>query len=80
MKSGALFAGYGGLDLAVEEVFGATPAWVSEIEPGPSKILAARFPGVPTSPRSTGQPSSPSTSSPAARPARTCPTPGNAKA
>jgi DNA (cytosine-5)-methyltransferase 1 len=47
MKSGALFAGYGGLDLAVEEVFGATPAWVSEIEPGPSKILAARFPGVP---------------------------------
>jgi DNA (cytosine-5)-methyltransferase 1 len=47
MKSGALFAGYGGLDLAVEEVFGATPAWVSEIEPGPSKILATRFPDVP---------------------------------
>jgi DNA (cytosine-5)-methyltransferase 1 len=47
LKAGALFAGYGGLDLAVEEVFGATPAWVSEIEPGPSQILATRFPGVP---------------------------------
>jgi DNA (cytosine-5)-methyltransferase 1 len=47
MKSGALFAGYGGLDLAVEEVFGATPAWVSEIEPAPSQILATRFPSVP---------------------------------
>jgi DNA (cytosine-5)-methyltransferase 1 len=47
MKSGALFAGYGGLDLAVEEVFGATPAWVSEIEPGPSQILARRFGNIP---------------------------------
>lgn len=47
LKAGALFAGYGGLDLAVEEVFGAHPAWVSEIETAPSRLLAARFPGVP---------------------------------
>lgn len=47
MKIGALFAGYGGLDLAVEEVFGATTAWVSEFDKGPSKILAHRFPHAP---------------------------------
>ncbi|WP_200960518.1 DNA cytosine methyltransferase [Oerskovia sp. Root22] len=42
-----MFAGYGGLDLAVEEAFGATTAWVSEVDKGPSKILAARFPHAP---------------------------------
>jgi DNA (cytosine-5)-methyltransferase 1 len=47
LTSGALFAGYGGLDLAVEEVFGARPAWVSEFDPAPSRILAQRFPDVP---------------------------------
>lgn len=44
---GSLFAGYGGLDLAVHEVLGASPVWVSEIDPGPSRILAQRYPGVP---------------------------------
>ncbi len=44
---GALFAGYEGIGLAVEEVFGALPAWFSEFEKAPSKILAAHYPDVP---------------------------------
>jgi site-specific DNA-cytosine methylase len=55
LTSGALFAGYGGLDLAVEEVFGATTAWVSEIDAAPSKILAARFPDAPDASEPTGK-------------------------
>jgi len=47
MKLGSLFSGFGGLDLAVEAVFGARTVWVSDIEPGPCKVLAHRFPGVP---------------------------------
>jgi DNA (cytosine-5)-methyltransferase 1 len=47
MKLGELFAGYGGLGLAVEEVFGAELAWVSEWESAPSKILAHHWPNVP---------------------------------
>lgn len=47
LKLGELFAGYGGLGLAVEEVFGAELAWVSEWEPAPSKILAHHWPDVP---------------------------------
>lgn len=47
MKHGSLFSGYGGLDLAVDEVFGSGTIWHSEIEPGPSKVLAHRFPGTP---------------------------------
>lgn len=44
---GALFAGTGGLDLAVEAVLGAQLAWVSEVGKAPSKILATRYPDVP---------------------------------
>jgi DNA (cytosine-5)-methyltransferase 1 len=47
MKIGELFAGYGGLGLAVEEVFGAELAWVSEYDRGPSKILAHHWPDIP---------------------------------
>ena len=47
LRLGELFAGYGGLGLAVEEVFGAELAWVSEWEPAPSKILAHHWPHVP---------------------------------
>lgn len=47
MRSGGLFAGYGGLDMAVAEVFGAEPAWFSEIDEAPSKILAHHWPEVP---------------------------------
>lgn len=47
MRLGELFAGYGGLGLAIEEVFGAEIAWVSEYDAGPSKILAHHWPQVP---------------------------------
>lgn len=44
---GSLFSGYGGLDLAVEAVTGATCKWHSEVDPHASKILAAHWPNVP---------------------------------
>ena len=57
---GSLCSGYGGLDLAVEQVFGARTVWHCQYEPpakgkkpkplaeqAPSKILAAHWPGVP---------------------------------
>lgn len=45
---GALFAGYGGLDLAVQEVWPeAQVSWVSEVDEAPSRILAKRFPDAP---------------------------------
>lgn len=47
MKLGSMFSGYGGLDLAVHEVFDADTAWVAEFDAAPSRILAERFPGVP---------------------------------
>ena len=48
MRIGSLFAGYGGLDMAVEQVFpDATPAWFCEWDEAPSKILAHHWPGVP---------------------------------
>ena len=47
MREGSLFSGYNGLGMAVSEVFGSEPAWFSEIEPGPSKILEHHWPDVP---------------------------------
>ena len=48
LRIGSLFSGYGGLDLALREVFpDSETAWVCDVEPGPCKILAQRFPGVP---------------------------------
>lgn len=47
LRLGSLFSGFGGLDLAIERVFDARTVWVSDIEPGPCKVLARRFPGVP---------------------------------
>lgn len=47
MRAGSLFSGYGGLDLAVEEVFDAELAWYSEFEEAPSKIMARHWPGIP---------------------------------
>ena len=44
---GSLFSGVGGLDLAVEEVFGATAAWHCEVDTNASKVLATHWPGVP---------------------------------
>ena len=48
MRVGELFAGYGGLGMAVKDVWPeAEVAWVSEFDKGPSKVLAHRFPDVP---------------------------------
>ncbi|MDR2257002.1 MAG: DNA (cytosine-5-)-methyltransferase [Arthrobacter sp.] len=44
LKLGELFAGYGGLGLAVEEVFGAELAWYAEYDPSASKIMAHHWP------------------------------------
>lgn len=47
MKIGSLFSGAGGLDLAVERVFGAETAWMVEFDKHPSAVIEHRFPGVP---------------------------------
>lgn len=47
LRLGSLFSGVGGLDVAVEAFFGAQTVWHAEIDPAPSKVLAARWPGVP---------------------------------
>jgi DNA (cytosine-5)-methyltransferase 1 len=47
LRAGELCAGYNGLGMAIEAVFGATPAWFSEFDPAPSKILAYHYPNVP---------------------------------
>lgn len=47
LRIGALFAGYGGLDMAVESVIESEVAWVSEFDAHPSRILAHRYPHAP---------------------------------
>lgn len=47
LRHGSLFSGYGGIDIAIADVFGAETVWVSDIEPGPCKVLAHRYPDVP---------------------------------
>lgn len=47
LRVGALFAGYGGLDMAVESVLDAEVSWVSEFDAHPSRILAHRYPHAP---------------------------------
>lgn len=47
MYSGELFAGVGGLGMAVDSVFGTEPRWFAEFDDAPSRVLAVRFPGVP---------------------------------
>ena len=47
LRIGSLFSGAGGLDMAVEAVFGAHVLWHSEIDPGASKVLAHHWPEVP---------------------------------
>lgn len=47
-RIGELFAGYGGLGMGVQAVYGGEGvAWVSEVDKGANKILAHRFPDVP---------------------------------
>ncbi|GAA4762421.1 DNA cytosine methyltransferase [Microbacterium gilvum] len=45
--SGELFAGVGGLGMAVDEVFGTRPAWFCEFDDAPSRVLAHHHPDVP---------------------------------
>ena len=47
LTHGSLFAGMGGLDIAIADVFGATTAWVSDVDPGANAILAKRYPDAP---------------------------------
>ncbi|MGW0550521.1 DNA cytosine methyltransferase [Streptomyces altiplanensis] len=47
IRIGSLCSGYRGLDMAVEAVFGGTTAWVSDIDPGASAILAHHWPDTP---------------------------------
>lgn len=47
LRIGSLFSGAGGLDMAVEQVFGGHTVWHAEIDDAASKVLAHRWPGVP---------------------------------
>lgn len=47
LRIGSLCTGYGGLDMAVQAVLGGTLAWVSDVDPGASRILAHHHPQVP---------------------------------
>lgn len=47
LRVGSLFSGYGGLDLAVEEVFGGETRWFSEFNPAAARVFAHHWPGVP---------------------------------
>ena len=48
MKIGSLFSGYGGLDLAVMQLFPeAKVVWHCEWDDAPSRILEAHWPDVP---------------------------------
>src|SRR6266540_2986999 len=47
MRIGSLCSGCGGLDLAVERVFGARSVWHAENDPAASAVLAHHWPGVP---------------------------------
>jgi DNA (cytosine-5)-methyltransferase 1 len=46
-RVGSLFSGYGGLDLAVEEVFDARTVWFSEINEPVARVFAHHWPDVP---------------------------------
>lgn len=46
-RLGSLFTGYGGLDLAAVDVYGARPVWHVENAPAPAAILAHHWPHVP---------------------------------
>lgn len=46
-RIGSLCTGYGGLDTAVQQVFGGTTAWTSDIDPGAARIITHRMPHAP---------------------------------
>jgi DNA (cytosine-5)-methyltransferase 1 len=47
VRIGSLFSGAGGLDMAVEAVFGGEVIWQSEVDKAASRVLAYRFPSAP---------------------------------
>ena len=47
LRVGSLFSGYGGLDLAVEEVFDARTAWFSEITEPVARVFSQHWPDAP---------------------------------
>ncbi|MYS48182.1 DNA cytosine methyltransferase [Streptomyces sp. SID5998] len=47
LRIGSLCSGYGGLDMAVQAVFGGSLAWVADNDAGAARILAHRYPQVP---------------------------------
>lgn len=47
LRIGSLFSGYGGLDIAVEEVFGAETIWFSEIDESASRVFSHHWPDAP---------------------------------
>lgn len=44
---GSICTGYGGIELAIESLLPVRHAWHAELDPAASKVLEARFPGVP---------------------------------
>ncbi|WP_454137594.1 DNA cytosine methyltransferase [Microbacterium paulum] len=47
LRVGSLFSGYGGLDLAVEEIFNARTVWFSEINETVARVFAHHWPDAP---------------------------------
>jgi len=47
LKIGSLCTGYGGLDMAVQKVFGGTLTWVADNDRHMAQLLAVRHPSVP---------------------------------
>lgn len=47
LRIGSLFSGYGGLDLAVEQFFGALTVWFSEINEPVARVFAHHWPQAP---------------------------------
>ncbi len=47
LRIGSLFSGYGGLDLAVEEVFDADTVWFSEVNEPVARVFAHHWPDAP---------------------------------
>lgn len=46
-RIGSFCTGYGGLDMAVQAVFGGELAWWADVEPGPIAVMERHHPGVP---------------------------------
>ncbi|NLU68478.1 DNA cytosine methyltransferase [Streptomyces sp. HNM0574] len=47
LRIGSLCTGYGGLDMAVQDVLGGDVVWVADPDPGASRVLAHHHPDVP---------------------------------